>query len=260
MTSAESKSELFTVATGAGGDSHQNQPNKLSFYEHYIQPCLAEILGSTLFMFVGCVSVMGNVGINGSIQPALAHGLALAIAIAIFGEVSGGHFNPAVSVCVYLIGGMEFILLVPYMISQMLGGVIAASLAKAVTTEMAYGNATGAAFDAVQSADVVGSATLAEMIMTLFLTIVVSMGAVNGRTRSSLAPFCIGLTVTANILAGGGISGACMNPARAFGPAIVSGHWTYHWIYWVGPLTGALVTVSIVRLIMGDKKIRVVFK
>lgn len=73
---------------------------------------------------------------------------------------------------------------------------------QAVTTEMAYGNATGAAFDAVQSADVVGSATLAEMIMTLFLTIVVSMGAVNGRTRSSLAPFCIGLTVTANILAG----------------------------------------------------------
>ncbi|KAI7797282.1 aquaporin 8a, partial [Triplophysa rosa] len=259
-TSAESKSELFTVATGDGGDSHQNQPNKLSFYEHYIQPCLAEILGSTLFMFVGCVSVMGNVGISGSIQPALAHGLALAIAIAIFGEVSGGHFNPAVSVCVYLIGGMEFILLVPYMISQMLGGVIAASLAKAVTTEMAYGNATGAAFDAVLSADVVGSATLAEMIMTLFLTIVVSMGAVNGRTLSPLAPFCIGLTVTANILAGGGISGACMNPARAFGPAIVSGHWTYHWIYWVGPLTGALVTVSIVRLIMGDKKIRVVFK
>lgn len=87
MTSAESKSELFTVATGDGGDNHQNQPKKLSFYEHYIQPCLAEILGSTLFMFVGCVSVMGNVGISGSIQPALAHGLALAIAIAIFGEV-----------------------------------------------------------------------------------------------------------------------------------------------------------------------------
>lgn len=84
MTSAESKSELFTVATG---DSLENQPKKLSFYEHYIQPCLAEVLGSTLFMFVGCVSVMGNVGISGSIQPALAHGLALAIAIAIFGEI-----------------------------------------------------------------------------------------------------------------------------------------------------------------------------
>lgn len=86
MTSVESKSELFTVATGDGGDNHQNTPKK-SFFEHYIQPCLAEILGSTLFMFVGCVSVMGNMGINGSIQPALAHGLALAIAIAIFGEI-----------------------------------------------------------------------------------------------------------------------------------------------------------------------------
>ncbi|XP_016401517.1 aquaporin-8a.1 [Sinocyclocheilus rhinocerous] len=260
MTSAESKSELFTVATGDGADAHQNQPKKLSFYEHYIQPCLAEVLGSTLFMFVGCVSVMGNVGISGSIQPALAHGLALAIAIAIFGEISGGHFNPAVSLCVYLIGGMELMLLVPYVLSQMLGGVIAASLAKAVTTNEAFANATGAAFDAVQTSHGTGSATVAEMIMTLFLTMVVSMGAVNGRTRSHLAPFCIGLTVTANILAGGGISGACMNPARAFGPAIVSGHWEYHWIYWVGPLTGALVTVSLVRLVVGDKKIRVIFK
>ncbi|XP_051771425.1 aquaporin-8a.1 [Ctenopharyngodon idella] len=259
MTSVESKSELFTVATGDGGDNHQNAPKK-SFFEHYIQPCLAEILGSTLFMFVGCVSVMGNVGISGSIQPALAHGLALAIVIAILGEISGGHFNPAVSVCVYLIGGMELILLVPYVLSQMLGGVIAAGLAKAVTTNEAFGNATGAAFNAIQSAHGTGSATMAEMIMTLFLTMVVSMGAVNGRTRSHLAPFCIGLTVTANILAGGGISGACMNPARAFGPAIVSGHWTYHWVYWVGPLAGALVTVSIVRLIVGDKKIRVIFK
>ncbi|ROL51714.1 Leucine carboxyl methyltransferase 1 [Anabarilius grahami] len=201
MTSVESKSELFTVATGDGGDNHQNTPKK-SFFEHYIQPCLAEIVGSTLFMFVGCVSVMGNVGISGSIQPALAHGLALAIAIAIFGEISGGHFNPAVSVCVYLIGGMELILLVPYVLSQMLGGVIAAGLAKAVTTNEAFGNATGAAFDAIQSAHGTGSATMAEMIMTLFLTMVVSMGAVNGRTRSHLAPFCIGLTVTANILAG----------------------------------------------------------
>ncbi|KAG1929247.1 aquaporin-8a.1 [Pimephales promelas] len=259
MTSAESKADLFTVATGDGGDNHQNTQKK-SFFERYIQPCMAEVLGSTLFMFVGCVSVMGNVGISGSIQPALAHGLALAIAIAIFGEISGGHFNPAVSVCVYLIGGMELMLLVPYVLSQMLGGVIAAALAKAVTTDEAFGNATGAAFGAVQSSHGVGSATMAEMIMTLFLTIVVSMGAINGRTRSHLAPFCIGLTVTANILAGGGISGACMNPARAFGPAIVSGHWTYHWIYWVGPLTGALVTVSLVRLIMGDKKIRVIFK
>lgn len=258
MTSAESKSELFTVATGDGGDNHQ--PKKLPFFEHYIQPCLAEVVGSFLFMFVGCVSVMGNVGISGSIQPALAHGLALAIAIAIFGEISGGHFNPAVSVCVYLIGGMEVILLVPYIISQMLGGVIAASLAKAVTTNDAFSNATGAAFDAIQSSHGIGAATMAEMIMTLFLTIVVSMGAVNGRTKSQLAPFCIGLTVTANILAGGGISGACMNPARAFGPAVVSGHWTHHWIYWVGPLTGALVTVSIVRLVMGDKKVRVIFK
>ncbi|KAF7705253.1 hypothetical protein HF521_020539 [Silurus meridionalis] len=86
------------------------------------------------------------------------------------------------------------------------------------------------------------------------------MGAVNGRTRCQFAPFLIGLTVTANILAGGMVSGACMNPARAFGPAVVANHWAYHWVYWIGPMTGALLTVCIVRLLMGDKKTRIIFK
>ncbi|KAJ8413648.1 hypothetical protein AAFF_G00081550 [Aldrovandia affinis] len=129
-----------------------------------------------------------------------------------------------------------------------------------ISSSEKYSNASGAAFNAVKSDAQVGAAIVAELVMTLFLTLVVCMAAVNGRTRSMMAPFCVGLTVVADILAGGAVSGACMNPARAFGPAVVANYWSFHWIYWVGPLVGALLTASFVRLLLGDQKIRVLLK
>ncbi|XP_060795683.1 aquaporin-8a.1 [Neoarius graeffei] len=256
----DSKCEVFTVVSAETVQCQKEQAAPMGFFERYVQPCLAELIGSTLFIFVGCTSVIGNVGITGSVQPALAHGLALAIVIGVFGEISGGHFNPAVSVCVFLVGGMELILLIPYVLVQMLGGMIGAGLAKAISPPIEFSNASGAAFTAVSSNADVGVATVAEIVMTLFLTMVVSMGAVNERTRCLFVPFLIGLTVTANILAGGMVSGACMNPARAFGPAVVANHWAFHWVYWIGPMAGALLSATIIRLLIGDKKIRVVFK
>ncbi|CAB1338277.1 unnamed protein product, partial [Coregonus sp. 'balchen'] len=130
----------------------------------------------------------------------------------------------------------------------------------AASSIISYASAAGGAFNVVKTSGAIGSATVAEMVMTLFLSLVVCMGAVNGRTRTPLAPLCIGLTVTACILAGGSVSGGCMNPARAFGPAVVANYWEYHWIYWVGPVAGALITGSLVRLLLGDQKTRLVLK
>ncbi|KAJ8246048.1 hypothetical protein GJAV_G00263080 [Gymnothorax javanicus] len=264
MSATESKIELHNIDADADTTgSVKDQAGarcRAKIFERYVQPCLAELLGSTLFIFVGCASVIENVDGTGRLQPALAHGLALAIVIALFGEISGGHFNPAVSLSVVLTGGLEVILLVPYVLAQMLGGMIGAGLAKAISSSEKYNNASGAAFNAVKDDAEVGSAAVAEMVMTLFLTLTVCMGAVNKRTSSVLAPFCIGLTVAADILAGGAVSGACMNPARALGPAVVSHYWSYHWIYWVGPLAGALLTVGFVRLLLGDQKMRVFLK
>ncbi|CAB1313101.1 unnamed protein product [Coregonus sp. 'balchen'] len=240
MSVIESKTELFTVAdTGDSGlgSAAVNSRKIVTTFERYIQPCLAEMVGCTLFIFVGCGSVIENAGVPGSIQPALAHGLALAIVIAVLGEISGGHFNPAVSVSVCVSGGLD-----------------------AVSSIISYDSAAGGAFNVVKTTGAIGSATVAEMVMTLFLSLVVCMGAVNGRTRTPLAPLCIGLTVTANILAGGSVSGGCMNPARAFGPAVVANYWEYHWIYWVGPVAGALITGSLIRLLFGDQKTRLVLK
>ncbi|XP_053467625.1 aquaporin-8-like [Ictalurus furcatus] len=232
----------------------------VSVFQPYIQPCIAELVGSTLFIFTGCMSVIENPQDTGSLQPALAHGLALSIVIALFGEISGGHFNPAVSVSVYLIGGLNVILLIPYILAQLCGGLIGAGLAKSISLPHNYYNASGGAFNTVQERAQIEPAVIAEIVMTLFLTMSVCMGAVNGKTRTLLAPFCIGLTVAADVLAGGAVSGACMNPARAFGPAAVANYWTYHWIYWVGPMAGALLTATLIRLMLGDKTIRVILK
>uniref|UniRef100_A0A3Q3VQ52 Uncharacterized protein n=1 Tax=Mola mola TaxID=94237 RepID=A0A3Q3VQ52_MOLML len=218
-----------------------------------LQPCLAELLGTAVFVCVGCVSGVRSVGVADGIQSALAHGLALGVLILIFGPISGGHFNPAVSVSAYLCGGLELRLLPAYILAQLFGGVVGAGLAKAVSPPDLYTTSIGGAIRVDPSALI--ALTVAEVILTSFLTSVVCMGAINSQTRSILAPFGIGLTVTA-----GAICGACMNPARAFGPAIIAGHWDKHWVYWIGPVCGALITAFHIRFLFGDRETRIVSK
>ncbi|KAI5940007.1 aquaporin-8 isoform X2 [Manis javanica] len=229
-----------------------------SWYERFVQPCLVELLGSALFIFIGCLSVIENGQDTGQLQPALAHGLALGLIIASLGSISGGHFNPAVSLAVMLIGGLNLMMLLPYWISQLCGGLIGAALAKAVSAEERFWNASGAAFVTIQEPAQVVGAVVAEIILTALLALAVCMGAVNERTRGPLAPFSIGFSVTVDILAGGAVSGACMNPARAFGPAVVANHWDFHWIYWLGPFLASLLVGLLVRFFIGDGKTRLI--
>ncbi|XP_003478257.2 aquaporin-8 [Cavia porcellus] len=233
---------------------------RMSWYERFVQPCLVELLGSALFIFIGCLSVIENGPDTGVLQPALAHGLALGLIIAILGNISGGHFNPAVSLAATVIGGLKVMMLLPYWISQLCGGMIGAALAKAVSIEDKFWNASGAAFVTVQEHGHVAKALGAEIIFTTLLALAVCMGAINEKTQSPLAPFSIGFSVTVDILAGGAISGACMNPARAFGPAVVAGYWNFHWIYWLGPLLAGLLVGLIIRLLIGDGKTRLTLK
>ncbi|XP_054036523.1 aquaporin-8 [Dryobates pubescens] len=225
----------------------QTKPPRPHWYELYLQPCVAELLGTALFVFTGCLSVLKDSRDTGLLQPALAHGLALGPIISILGGISGGHLNPAASLAVWLAGGLNITMLIPYWLSQLCGGVIGAGLAKAVVEQESYRNSTGGAFSIITSDEQVPSALVNEVIMTSFLFLVVCMGAVNGKTKSPLAPVCIGFTVTATVLAGGSVSGACMNPARAFGPALLAGCWDYHWVYWVGPTLAALLVSGTVR-------------
>ncbi|XP_042654702.1 aquaporin-8 [Tyto alba] len=238
----------------------QSKPPRPHWYELYVQPCVAELLGSALFIFVGCLSVVEDVGGTGRLQPALAHGLAVGLAVAVLGDISGGHLNPAVSVAMWLVGGLNITMLIPYWVCQLCGGMIGAGLAKAVAASERYVNASGAAFSSITADEQIPSVLMGEIVMTTFLILVACMGAVNGKTKTPLAPFCIGFTITVNVLAGGGVSGACMNPARAFGPALVANYWDYHWVYWVGPMVAALLVSVLVRLLLGDRSTRLFLK
>ncbi|KAF6733710.1 Aquaporin-8 [Oryzias melastigma] len=229
-------------------------------FERLYQPCLAELVGTMFFVFIGCVSVIENVPAAGRMQPALVHGLAVAVMVAVMDNISGSHFNPPFTIAIYLCGGMRLAMVVPYLISQLIGGMLGAGMAKLMTPPDRYLNATGAAFDLLKSDAQVSRAIFGEVAMTCLVTMVVLMVAVNGRTKTPLAPFLVGCTVMINILAGGDVSGTCLNPARAFGPAVMANYWTYHWVYWVGPIGGGLLAAALLRLVLGDNKLRVLMK
>ncbi|MGH0161914.1 UNVERIFIED_CONTAM: hypothetical protein FKN15_042452 [Acipenser sinensis] len=218
-------------------------------YEKYVLPCIAEFLGTAFFIFNGCASVIENTEGTGRLQPALAHGLALGIAVAIFARVSGGHMNPAVSLGAALIGGLNIFLLIPYWAAQFCGGMVGAALAKAITSDMKFFNATGAAFKSIERDEQVGCAIVAFLILGS-----VSGGCMNpARALGSalvanywdyhwvywVGPISGSLIV--GLLLRGSVSGGCMNPARALGSALVANYWDYHWVYWVGPISGSLI-------------------
>uniref|UniRef100_A0A8C3QRT9 Aquaporin 8 n=1 Tax=Cyanoderma ruficeps TaxID=181631 RepID=A0A8C3QRT9_9PASS len=178
------------------------QPPRPHWYQRHVQPCLAELLGSALFIFIGCLAVLDDSGATGRLQPALAHGLALGVTVTVLGDISGGHFNPAVSLAAWLLGGLHLTMLIPYWLCQLCGGMIGAGLAKAVTPSERFGNASGGAFDGIAADEQVPAVLGAEIALSSFLLLVVCVGAAPGRARSPLAPLSVGLAVTAAGLAG----------------------------------------------------------
>ncbi|NP_001167386.1 aquaporin-8 isoform X1 [Salmo salar] len=257
----EGTMELGDVGTSLMASDSKKAPVKPpNKFERLVQPCLAELVGTMFFVFIGCVSVIENVEAAGRLQPALVHGLAVAVMVACMAEISGSHFNPPFTIAIYLCGGMKLNMVGPYLISQLIGGVLGASMSKLMTTTENYSKAQGAAFALLQSQDQLWGALFGEIAMTCLVTMVVLLGAVNAKSSSPMVPFMVGCTVIINILAGGDVSGTCLNPARALGPAIVANYWTYHWVYWVGPITGGLVAAALVRLLLGDRKTRILMK
>jgi MIP family channel proteins len=181
---------------------------------------------------------------------AVAHGLAILVMIYAFGHISGGHFNPAVTMGFLVTRRQSFGSAISYWIAQLLGAVLGAFLLSAV-----YGGPTEANLGAPAVAAGVGPmmAMILEGLMAFLLVIVVFGSAVHPRAANGFAGLAIGLTLVGNILAGGALTGASFNPARAFGPALVAGFWQDQWLYWVGPMLGGAVAALLYQQFFLDR-------
>jgi MIP family channel proteins len=201
---------------------------------------LAELIGTFTLVFFGAGAILTHnatqmVGMTGI---AVAHGLAILVMIYAFGAVSGGHFNPAVTFGFLVTRRISVGGAMTYWIAQLVG----ASLGAWVLLRAWHGP-TEAHLGAPAVAAGVSPmlAMCLEGLMAFMLVIVIFGSAVDPRASKGFAGLAIGLTLVGNILAGGALTGASFNPARAFGPALLSGYWQDQWLYWVGPLLGGAI-------------------
>jgi MIP family channel proteins len=219
---------------------------------------LAELIGTFAFVFIGAgaSAVIGDgVGLPGITAIAFAHGLTIMAFAFAYGPVSGGHMNPAVTIGVLSAGAMRAREAAGYIVSQVVGAVIAAYLLRAVLDGPATGLGTPAlAHNLSLGATSVTITPLAgfviETVLAFFLVTIVLSTAVAGRA-GNLAPLAIGMTVTFNIIMGGALTGAAFNPALVLGPMIVTGDLSNAWLYVAAPIAGALISVIVNRGLAG---------
>jgi MIP family channel proteins len=209
---------------------------------------LAEFIGTFALIFIGAGAgaVVGDgVGLPGLIAIAFAHGLTVMAFAFAYGSVSGGHFNPSVTVGVLAAGAMGTGEAIGYIVSQLVGGVAGALFLTAVLGGTATGLGTPAlahnlALGATSLTITPAAGFMIEAVLAFFLVTVVLSAAVAGRA-GNLAPLAIGMTLTLNIIMGGALTGAAFNPARALGPMVATGNFNNAWLYLTAPIVGAIV-------------------
>ncbi|SRR5688500_5125561 len=203
---------------------------------------LAELLGTFALVFFGAGSVASKYfpeATYGIFGVAVAHGLVLAVMVTALMGISGGHLNPAVTLGLVVVRRTEVKAGVAYVVAQLAGAVLAALMIKVVypigvVRPISLGTPTIA--NTIQF----HQAVILEGIMA-FLLVSAVFGTCINPSAPKLGGLGIGLALMVDILVGGPLTGAAVNPARAFGPALVSGQWVGHLAYWVGPLVGGVL-------------------
>jgi MIP family channel proteins len=212
----------------------------------------AEFFGtfSLVFIGAGAAALLGfRPDIAGLIGIALAHGLVLAVMVSALGHISGGHFNPAVTISVWVSGKIETLRALYYILAQLAGAAAGAGLLRVAVPERLWRHdptSLGATALSRQFGVTPANALVLEAALTFFLVFTVFAVAIDDRgVFKSVAGLPIGLVLTFDILVGGFLTGASMNPARSFGPALLIWEWKDFWIYLAGPLAGGIVAASV---------------
>jgi len=210
------------------------------------RPLIAEFIGTFALIFVG-IGAIKTAG-HDVLAVALAHGLTIAAFVAATLHISGGQLNPAVTFGLVCGGHMTIANAIRYWIAQCLGGIAAAFICLSLFGRDVV--VTGTPQLAIDLTP--GQGILVEGILTFFLVFIVHGTAVDARSRTPAA-LAIGATITLDILFGGPLTGAAMNPARVLGPAVAASFWKAHYVYWIGPLLGGALGGLVYRLLIERK-------
>lgn len=218
-----------------------------------IQKFIAEVIGTYFVIFAGCGSVAVN-KIYGTVTGpgvCVTWGLIVMVMVYSVGHISGAHFNPAVTITFAIFKHFPWTQVPLYMIAQVLGSVTASgTLCLLFKIKPEYFFGTTPSGSDVQS-------LVIEIITTFLLMFVISGVATDTRAIGELAGMAVGMTIMLNVFVAGPVSGASMNPARSLGPAIVMHHYKGIWVYFVGPLVGAILGALCYNLIrFTDKPLR----
>uniref|UniRef100_A0A0B7A807 Aquaporin n=2 Tax=Arion vulgaris TaxID=1028688 RepID=A0A0B7A807_9EUPU len=214
----------------------------------------AEFLAQVLFVYLGCASANALAGPKDDIyliKIAFAFGLAIMALIQMFGHVSGGHINPAVTIAMAVAMNISIIRAVLYVSAQIIGAIVGGFLLKGLTPipfrdNLAVTN-LGPGVTQAQGFGV-------ELVLT-FTLVTVIFGTTDPNRASFGSPaILIGLTVTLGHLAGINFTGSSMNPSRSLGSAVAADFWDNHWIYWIGPIAGGILSALTYKLIINPYK------
>jgi MIP family channel proteins len=221
----------------------------VNIFMGHARAILAEFLGTFVLIFTGTGAIAVDRLSAGAITHlgiSLVFGAIVAALIYSLGHISEAHFNPAVTLAFWSGGFFRRSLVLPYIVAQSLGA-IAASLLLRITLG-SVGN-LGATLPKNNNW---GQSLVLEFVLTFILMLVIFGSGLDRRAHIGFAGIAIGLTVALEAACFGPITGASMNPARSLGPALVSGVWQHHWIYWVAPIAGAQLAMVIYRYLSNN--------
>eukprot|EP01114_Cavostelium_apophysatum_P006098 TRINITY_DN1731_c0_g1_i1.p1 TRINITY_DN1731_c0_g1~~TRINITY_DN1731_c0_g1_i1.p1 ORF type:complete len:312 (-),score=60.52 TRINITY_DN1731_c0_g1_i1:90-1025(-) len=229
---------------------------------------VSEFFATMIFVFIGTGAVVASqaeltdptLGVPNLTLISLAHGFAIMVLVYAVGEVSGGHINPAVTWACLITNKISFIRALIYIVAQLGGAVVGSALLKSfVPVDLQYGMGCHGINPALKPAQGFG----AEVIFTFIFIFVVFATAISpfagklaplsgGEAEygpGKLTPFAVGMTILILHTVGIPFTGASMNPARTFGPALVNSCWDNHWVYWIGPLTGSSIAAVVAQIL-----------
>ncbi|KAM4797483.1 aquaporin-2-like [Rhinophrynus dorsalis] len=209
----------------------------------------AELLGTLIFVFFGLGSAMQwPSALPTVLQISLTFGLGIGTLVQAVGHISGAHLNPAVTVAFLVASQISLFRAVCYICAQLLGAVAGAFLLYEFTPENVHGSF---GVNSLSNNATEGQAVTVEIILTLQLILCIFASTDSRRSDNVGSPsISIGLSVAVGHLVGIYFTGCSMNPARSFGPAIIVGNFGVHWIFWIGPMVGAIIASLVYNYIL----------